>query len=307
MRAALGDQKLTYLGYSYGTDLGTAYAEQFPQNVRALVLDGAIDPAQNQQQRALGQAAGFQHAFDTWAVWCTGHPGCPLGRNPAKATAAFRALVLPLIGHPVALADGRKLSYDDALTATTQALYATALWAPLKQGLQELTTGQGNELMTLADLYYGRQFDGSYIFELDAFNAVNCVDDNPVTDPATALAMSKKAIAAAPFEDDGHGPSPALDDCAYWPVPNTGSPHTPHITGLPPVLVISVTGDPATPYQSGVNLAHDLNARLVTVKGTQHTTTLQGVSCVDNIVTRYFTDLVLPPEGTQCTAATPHQ
>lgn len=307
MRAALGDQKLTYLGYSYGTDLGTAYAEQFPQNVRALVLDGAIDPAQNEQQRALGQAAGFQHAFDTWATWCAAQPDCPLGRNPGKATARFRALVLPLIGRPVAVADGRKLSYNDALTAATQALYATQLWAPLKQGLQELTTGQGSILMTLADLYYGRQSDGSYTYELDAFNAVNCVDDKPVTDPATALEMSKQAIAAAPFEDDGHGPSPVLDDCAYWPVPNTGSPHTPHVTGLPPVLVISVTGDPATPYQSGVNLARDLNARLLTVKGTQHTVTLQGVSCVDDIVTRYFTSLALPPDGTQCTAAAPHQ
>jgi hypothetical protein len=71
--------------------------------------------------------------------------------------------------------------------------------------------------------------------------------------------------------------------------------------------VISVTGDPATPYQSGVNLAHDLNASLLTVEGTQHTAALQGLSCVDDIVTRYFTDLVLPPEGTRCTAAAPHQ
>jgi pimeloyl-ACP methyl ester carboxylesterase len=306
MRAALGDQKLTYLGYSYGTDLGTAYAEQFPRNVRALVLDGAIDPAQNQQQRALGQAAGFQHAFDTFAAWCTGQPACALGHDPAQTTEAYRRLVLPLIDHQVSLADGRKLSYGDAQTATIQALYATQLWAPLNRGLQELAAGQGRILTLLADLYYGRQPDGTYTYELDAFNAVNCVDDKPVTDPATELAMSKQAIAAAPFEDDGHGPSPALDDCAFWPVPNTGSPHTPHISGLPPVLVISVTGDPATPYQSGVNLARDLNARLLTVEGTQHTAALQGISCVDDIVTRYFTDLALPTDGTRCTATTPH-
>jgi pimeloyl-ACP methyl ester carboxylesterase len=305
LRAALGDQKLTYLGYSYGTDLGSAYAEQFPSHVRALVLDGAVDPAQNQEQRLLGQAAGFQHAFDTFAAWCTSQPDCPLGRDPAKATAAYRALVLPVIDHPVPLAGGRTLSYDDAQTATIQALYATQLWAPLKQGLQELAAGQGRILMLLADLYYGRQPDGSYTFELDAFTAVNCVDDKPVTDPAMALKISKETIAAAPFEDNGHGPSPALDDCAFWPVPNTSQPHTPHGIGLPPVLVISVTGDPATPYQSGVNLAHDLGARLLTVDGTQHTAALQGVTCVDDIATRYFTDLALPPEGTRCTAATP--
>ena len=307
LRAALGDQKLTYLGYSYGTDLGTAYAEQFPQNVRAMVLDGAVDPAQTQQERVLGQAAGFQHAFDTFAAWCTGQPDCPLGRDPAKTTAAYRALVLPVIDHPVPLADGRKLSYDDAQTGTIQALYDTQLWAPLKRGLRELASGQGRILMTLADLYYGRQPDGSYSYEQDAFTAVNCVDDKPITDPATALALSKQAIAAAPFEDDGHGPSPALDECAFWPEPSTGGPHTPHITGLPQVMVVSVTGDPATPYQSGVNLAKDLNARLLTVQGTQHTAALQGISCVDDIVTGYLTDLTLPPDGSRCTAATPHQ
>jgi hypothetical protein len=160
--------------------------------------------------------------------------------------------------------------------------------------------------MLLADLYYGRQPDGSYTYELDAFNAVNCVDDQPITDRAKALEISRKVIAAAPFEDDGHGPSPALDDCAFWPVPNTSSPHVPHVSGLPAVLVVSVTGDPATPYQSGVNLAHDLSGRLLTVDGTQHTAALQGVSCVDDIVTRYLTDLALPPDGTRCTATTPH-
>ncbi|HZS19627.1 MAG TPA: alpha/beta hydrolase, partial [Pseudonocardiaceae bacterium] len=305
LRAALGDQKLTYLGYSYGTDLGTAYAEQFPHNVRALVLDGAIDPAQNQEQRQLGQAAGFQHAFDTFAAWCTAQPDCPLGHDPAKTTAAYRALVLPLIDHPVPLSDGRKLSYDDAQTGTIQALYDTQLWAPLARGLRELSGGQARILMLLADLYYGRQPDGSYTYELDAFNAVNCVDDKSITDPAEALKISEEAIAAAPFEDDGHGPSPALDDCAFWPVPNTGNPHTPHVDGLTPVLVISVTGDPATPYQSGVNLAHELGARLLTVEGTQHTAALQGITCVDDIVTRYLTDLALPADTARCTATTP--
>ena len=305
LRAALGDQKLTYLGYSYGTDLGTAYAEDFPRNVRALVLDGAVDPAQNAVDRGVAQAAGFQHAFDVFAAWCTHQPDCPLGTDPAQTTAAFKKLALPVIEHPVPLADGRKLSYNDVTIGTVQALYATQLWAPLKRGLQELATGQGRILMLLADLYYGRNDDGTYSYELDAFNGVNCVDDKPITDPATALEVSKRGIAAAPFEDDGHGPSSARDTCAFWPVPNTSAPHVPHPVGLPQVVVISTTGDPATPYQSGVNLAKDLGARLLTVQGTQHTVALQGTKCVDDIVTEYFTDLTLPADGTRCVAATP--
>ena len=208
------------------------------------MLDGAVDPAQSQKQRELGQAEGFQHAFDTFATWCTTQPDCPLGRDPAKTTTTYRALVLPVIGHPVPLVDGRKLSYDDAVTGTIQALYTTQLWQPLKRGLQELAQSQGRILMVLADLYYGRQPDGRYTHELDAFHAVNCVDEKPITDPATALELSKRMIAAVPFEDDGHGPSPALGTCAFWPVPNTDTPHIPHVIGLPQTLVISVTPPP---------------------------------------------------------------
>ncbi|MBO0848827.1 MAG: alpha/beta fold hydrolase [Pseudonocardia sp.] len=306
LRTALGDQKLTYLGYSYGTDLGTAYAEDFPNNVRAMVLDGAIDPAQNEVDRQLAQATSFQHAFDAFGAWCAGQQGCPLGTNPAQTTQNYRKLVLPLIEHPVPLDGGRKMSYTDATTGTIQALYSTQLWPKLERGLQELAAGQGTTLMGLADDYYGRQPDGSYAYELDAFTAVNCEDQGHITDPAAALDISKRDLAAAPFEDDGHGPSPARDECAFWPTPNTSSPHVPRAPGLPQVLVISVTGDPATPYQAGVNLAKDLNARLLTVQGTQHTAALQGNTCVDDIVTGYLSDLTLPAEGARCSVAAPH-
>jgi pimeloyl-ACP methyl ester carboxylesterase len=305
LRAALGDQKLTYLGYSYGTDLGTAYAQDFPGNVRAMVLDGAIDPAQNEIDRQIAQAASFQHAFNAFGAWCAGRPECPLGTNPAQTTQNYRNLVLPLIARPVPLPDGRKMSYTDAVIGTIQALYSPELWSPLERGLQELTHGQGRTLMALADSYYGRQPNGSYTYEQDAFNAISCEDEGHITDPATALQISKRDIAVAPFEDDGHGPSAARDNCAFWPTPNTNSPHVPTATGLPKVMVISVTGDPATPYQAGVDLAKDLNARLLSVQGTQHTVALQGDTCVDDIVTRYFADLTLPAESARCAIPPP--
>jgi hypothetical protein len=157
--------------------------------------------------------------------------------------------------------------------------------------------------MLLADIYNGREQDGSYQFTLDAFTSIGCVDDKPVTDPAVVLEADKRSRAAAPFRDDGHGPNPARDPCAFWPVPNTSEPHMPHVVGLPQVMVISVTGDPATPFQAGVNLAKALNARLLTVQGNQHTVALQGTQCVDDIVTKYFTDLTLPPDNSHCTIA----
>jgi pimeloyl-ACP methyl ester carboxylesterase len=303
LRAALGDQKLTYLGYSYGTRLGYSYAEAYPQNVRALVLDGALDPDQNLIDRSVAQAAGFQQAFNSFAAWCARQPACPLGNDPSKATDNFKKLVLPTIDHPVSLADGRKMSYNDAMTGSIQALYTPQLWDPLRRGLVELSEGQGRILMLLADIYEGRQQDGTYQFTLDAFTAIGCVDDKPVTDPNVVLEADKRSRAAAPFRDDGHGPNPARDPCAFWPVPNTSEPHMPHVVGLPQIMVISVTGDPATPYQAGVNLAKALNGRLLTVQGNQHTVALQGTQCVDNIVTKYFTDLALPPDGAHCAIA----
>lgn len=305
LRAALGDQKLTYLGYSYGTRIGYSYAEAFPANVRALILDGALDPDQNLIDRSVAQAEGFQKAFDGFAAACTKEPDCPLGNDPKNANAAFRKLVKPLETKAVTLANGRQLSYNDAMTGVIQALYSDQLWEPLQRSLSELATGQGGRiLMLLADLYEGRQNDGSYEFTLDAFAAIGCVDDKPVTDPAVLLEADKRARAVAPFRDDGHGPDPARDPCAFWPVSNTSEPHLPQVAGLPPVMVISSTNDPATPYQAGVNLAKALGAKLLTAEANQHTVALQGNPCVDKYVTDYLIDpKVLPPDGSRCKVA----
>ncbi len=94
-----------------------------------------------------------------------------------------------------------------------------------------------------------------------------------------------------------------LDACAFWPVPNTSQPHQPSVQGLPPVLVVSTTGDPATPYQAGVDLAKALNGGMLTYEGTQHTAFLMGNKCVDDAGTKYLIDLQLPAEGTRCTAS----
>ena len=303
MRSALGDAKLTYLGYSYGTRIGANYAEAFPGNVRAMILDGAVDPAQDPVAQLIDQGRGFQQAFDAFAAWCAGRADCALGQDKSQAVTNFQALVRPLINNPVVVSDGRKLSYTDATIGTVQALYVPQLWTPLNRGLQELAQGRGDILMRLADFYNGRSPDGTYSTQMDAFQAVLCVDNPPVKDPNVARDIDAQYRKVAPFLDTGQPPSPALDNCAFWPVPPTGGPHHPQATGLPPVVVISTTQDPATPYQSGVNLARDLKARLLTFEGTQHTAFLQGIGCVDNAGIAYLVDLKLPPEEIRCQAA----
>ncbi len=259
LRGVVGDKQLTYLGYSYGTQIGSTYAEEFPRNVRAMVLDGAVDPDQDPTEALIDQGRGFQDVFEAFAKDCASKPGCALGTDPAQATARFQQLTRPLLAKPIRLPDGRSLSFGDAQQGTIQALYATSLWPELRQGLTELAGGSGQTLMGLADEYYDRAPNGTYSPQQDAFNAVRCVDDPRVTGPrAVARPGAVATTTAAPFLDSGRGPSSALDACAFWPTPVTGGPHVPQVPGLAPPLVVSTTDDPATPYQSGVNLAKDL-------------------------------------------------
>ncbi len=299
LRAVLGDAKLTYLGYSYGTRIGSTYAEDFPQKVRALVLDGALDPKETTVDRTVAQNAGFQQAFDAYAADCATNPACPLGTDPAKATAAYQALTRPLIDKPLPVGN-RMLSWTDAQTGTILPLYSQDNWPTLSQALTGLAAGNGRGLLTLADIYYDRSATGTYDNEQESFVAIGCVDEQRITDRSVIADEAHRAAAAAPFLDSGRGDVAALDPCAFWPVPPTSTPHEPQVSGLPPTLVISTTGDPATPYQAGVNLAKDLAGSLLTFRGTQHTVALQGKPCVDDVVESYLIDLQRPAAGTTC-------
>lgn len=297
LRAALGDEKLTFYGYSYGTSIGTQYAEAYPDTVRAMVLDGAVDPTQDTVESNVDQSAGFQLAFDAYATWCTRQPACPLGTDPARTTETWQALARPLIDAPVRTGDpNRRLSFSDAITGVQQAMYVRQLWPVLSLGVSQLAAGDGSLLLTLADLYYKRS-GGAYDNSLEAFQAISCMDNTRVTDPA---ALAEGVERAAPFTTTGRGPVAARDVCAFWPVGPTTEPGRPDVPGLPPVVVVSVTGDPATPYQAGVDLAADLGGRLLKVEGNQHTAGLQGNRCVDSALTAYLVDGTLPGEGTEC-------
>ncbi|GAA1265607.1 alpha/beta hydrolase [Pseudonocardia aurantiaca] len=304
LRAVLGDQKLSYLGFSYGTRIGSSYAEAFPGNVRALVLDGALDPKQSTIDRVVAQNAGFQHAFDAYAADCARQPNCPLGTDPAQATARFQALTRPLIDAPARAEGGaRTLAYPDAITGVIQGLYLSEFWPVISAGLSTLASGDGTTLLQLADIYYNREPNGHYGNGIEAFNAISCVDEERITDRAQQAELIRRANEAAPFRDDGRGVVAALDPCAFWPSPPTSQPHVPQVQGLPPTLVISTTGDPATPYQAGVDLAQSLGGSLLTFEGNQHTVALRGVTCVDDAVTRYLVDLSVPPPGIVCRPA----
>jgi len=301
LRAALGDEKINYLGYSYGTRIGAAYAEAYPEKVRAIILDGAVDPNADPIQADIDQAEAFQKAFNDYAADCAKEVDCPLGTDPAKAVEVYRDLVDPLVDKPMHTRDPRGLSYPDAIVGTIMALYSPNLWRHLTAGLTEMTKGGGDTMLALADMYMRRDPQGRYSNATDARVAVNCVDQPPVTDRDRVVEEDRRLREVAPFmsygEFTGHAP---LSTCAFWPVPPTGTPHSVSAPGLPPVMVISTTGDPATPYKAGVDLAGQLGGGLLTFNGTQHTVAFQGERCVDEFVATYLVDLTVPPPGATC-------
>jgi hypothetical protein len=195
------------------------------------------------------------------------------------------------------------MSYLDAVTGVSEVMYVDSYWPYLRKALSSLAGGNGDELMFFADEYEQRNSDGSYGLLLDAFNAVRCMDNDRISadDSEAQVALNKQLQAAAPFENNGQPAAATFDICSYWPFDPTMTAHVPDPKGLPTVLVISTTGDPATPYQAGVNLAKYLDARLLTVQGTRHTAYIgQGLKCVDQIGDAYLINLKLPDEGAKC-------
>jgi pimeloyl-ACP methyl ester carboxylesterase len=302
LRAVLGDKKLNYVGYSYGTLLGSEYARQFPHNIRAMILDGAVDPGKDAAETGLAQTAAFQQAFTTFAQWCATQSNCPLGSDPAAATERYQQLVRPLLTTPLQLSDGRTLSFTDATVGTSQAMYSDSLWPSLAAALADLAAGQGDSLMSLADSYDGRESDGRYSTLLDSFNAIRCMDSPAMTDDAQVTAYNAQVIAAAPFSATGDPAGAIKDICAFWPVPPTRKVQKLDLTDLSAKpLVISTTGDPATPYQDGVSLAQQLHASLLTINGTRHTGyLLTGIACADQVGNAYLLNLTAPADGASC-------
>lgn len=302
VRAALGENQINYLGFSYGTELGAAYAERYPDRVRAMVLDGAVDPSLNPIDETVAQQAGFQRAFDAYAADCAESAGCPLGNDPAQFVARYHQLVDPLVARPAVTADPRGLSYQDAITGTGNALYSPRFWPYLTSGLLGLARGtDAGDLLALADEYQRRDGAGHYANRQDAFTAIRCVDAPSPTDPAVWVEADRRFREAAPFLSYGAftGFAPR-DICALWPVPATSAPRPATNPGPGKVVVVSTTGDPATPYEAGVALARQMGASLITFDGKQHTVVFNGDACVDTAVVRYLVNGVVPPNGLQC-------
>ncbi|WP_425561294.1 alpha/beta hydrolase [Microbacterium deminutum] len=298
LRAVLGDRKLNYLGYSWGSLLGATYAKLFPERVGRLVLDGGIDPSVSLLDSAVGQGIGFESALRAYMSDCLAGNDCPFRGSVDEALADLGTLLSSVERDPLPSSDGRMLGASSLTQAIVEALYVKASWPTLTVALGNALAGNPDVAFLLADSYYRRQ-DGRYVDSLlEPFWAYTCMDyphDATADQKAQAQAvLDEKAPTIAPYWF-------APDPCAVWPYPATGVPGPIHAQGAAPIVVIGTTNDPATPYKEAVALADQLSSGvLITRVGEGHTGYNKGNKCVDRAVVNYFVDGTVPEDGLRC-------
>lgn len=307
LRAVLGDEKLNYVGASYGTFLGATYADLFPSRVGRLVLDGAIDPSRPALDLNRDQTAGFETAFTSFAEDCAKQPDCPLGKGtPDEVAARLKDFFRKADAQPVPSGDaGRPLGEALATTGVIAALYDESAWPQLREAIGAAMNGDGAPLLSLADSYYERDQDGKYANLMYANAAVNCLDQ-----PAAFSGPDAVQSALPSFEKAspvfGAGLAWASLNCTYWPVKATGTAKPLTAKGAPPIVVVGTTRDPATPYKWAQALAGQLESgALLTYEGDGHTAYGRGSDCIDTSINRYLLEGRAPEDGKRCGPATP--
>ncbi|WP_335936764.1 alpha/beta hydrolase [Streptomyces sp. PTD5-9] len=302
LRALLGDEKLHYVGASYGTYLGATYAELFPARVGRMVLDGAMDPSLPALQVNRDQTAGFETAFQSFAADCVKRTGCPLGTaSTADAANRLKGLFASLDAKPIPTGDSRELTESLATTGVIAAMYDESGWPRLREALASAAKGDGSGLLALSDSYYEREPDGTYANLMAANAAVNCLDLPPAFADAQAVtdALPEFEKASPAF---GRAFAWSALNCAHWPVPSRGTPHRIEAEGAAPIVVVGTTRDPATPYKWAKSLAGQLSSgTLLTYRGDGHTAYGRGSDCIDTAINTYLLEGTPPADGTQCT------
>jgi pimeloyl-ACP methyl ester carboxylesterase len=299
IRAALGEDKLTFIGFSYGSQLGALYADAYPDRVRALVLDGAVDPSLDAETLNRDQAIGFEQALEAFTTHCE-EDRCGFGGSNPRA--AYDSLMAQIDAEELpAEIDGeeRTLGPGEADIGVATALYlGEDGWDILADALTDAAQGDGTALLELSDAYTDRQTGGKYSNQGEAFYAIGCMDGpspsyDEIGELADEIAEDAPAFGAATLW--------LSSPCAVWPEPPSGEPHEVKGAGAPPIIVIGTTNDPATPLRWAEALADQLESGvLLVLEGEGHTAYARGNACIDDAVDRYLVDLEVPADGTRC-------
>ena len=296
LRLALGEEKISYFGFSYGSELGTTWATMFPETVRAIVVDGAVDPTATSIQEGMSQAKGFEGQLSTFLKQCSERATCEF-HNGGKAEEAFDQLVLDIDATPLEVSKNRTPVTQGVLfTAVAQAMYSDYYWPQLSEALSAAQKGDGTGILQLYDDYYQRKEDGTYGNELEAFLAISCLDDPGASSVEDVDSHIEDFIAAAPRlgGNFAYGYS-----CALWPVKQAAKV-TITGKGAGPIVVVGTTGDAATPLDSTRKMAQGLEKGILIVVDANQHTGYGANSCVVKAVDDYLIELTVPTNETTC-------
>ena len=302
IRVALGEETISFFGFSYGTLLGLRYADKYPKRVRAFALDGILDPTADTSERSEEQAAGFDRALAGFLDLC-GDVRCGWVRKGETAGDAFDRLAKTLDAKPISVRRGsgpaRLVGPGEFIVGVLASLYnRDSGWPLLRRALSEVEKGDASTMLALFYSYADREPTG-YGNIAEANAAVNCVDVPSPRGGAPYAALAERLGTTSPRFGRLAGYSSIV--CGFWPVPSTGSVAPVAAKGSAPILLVGTTRDPATPYVWARSVERQLdNSVLLTYDSDGHTGYLGGNPCVRRNVHRYLVDLVLPPTGTAC-------
>jgi pimeloyl-ACP methyl ester carboxylesterase len=303
LRQALGDKELNFLGKSYGTYLGTLYAQLFPTKVGHMVLDGAVDPNISTYQQSLAQAVGFDTALNAFIKDCATRDRCPLPTKKEAALTEIKSLFAQAKQSPLPRkkekdGDDRLATESLLVVGTASALYDSETgWPQLRKAIAEAQSGFGDTYLKLADEYSGRQRNGKYLNnEFDSGAVIDCLDFKDARTLKQVKENESVFTKAAPI----FGPYLAFSgiNCNYIAkLPTTK--HFKEITTANPIIVIGTTRDPATPYKWAQGLHGILtNSTLISLDGDGHTAQGRGIPCVDDQVDAFYLDNKIPKTST---------
>jgi pimeloyl-ACP methyl ester carboxylesterase len=301
LRAVLGDAQLNWLGLSYGTELGTRYAELFPQRVGRMVLDGAVDPSLDAMQISRAQSVAFQRALNRFAGDCITHPKC-VARSSAGVIAVMNSLLQKADRAPLGKGS-RTVNEAQVQAALFLSMYSPTFWPILRTGLAQAVRGNATTLRLLSDAAWDRSGPDRYRSNsTSAFLAISCWD-SPATPgkaglrrAATAWSTAARVPSMARAMAWGNAP------CSQWFGHDANPPAPANTTTQASILVIGTTEDPATPYAWAIALNRQLpTSRLLTYVGDGHTAYGNGVRCIDQAVNAFLIAGTLPAAGTRCT------
>jgi len=305
LRAALSEDRLDFLGFSYGTHIGAVYADLFPQRVGRMVLDGAMDPSLSALALGRQQARGFDHGIGRFLAWCVGRGNCPLGDTRTRATRELNALieVVDRSGLPApSMGSAARLTTASIVAALISATYTPQYgWPSLRLAVQEALNGDGSALYGMAEsfaLIGGDERSAAAI--QSGLVAVTCSDVGRGPTYAEAMRAARKDARTFRIRALAYWGATALLSCSAWPEGTRPRP----VRGPADrtILVIGTRHDTATPYVWSVRLAAQLrNARLLTVEADGHTSLLSN-ACSLRAATRYLLDGTLPASGRACPA-----